>query len=106
MAKRGFKVPPVDGSLREVADGTRLAMGGKINCAGEVTLTASVASTDVTDARVSSQSVILLMPRTANAAAEVAAGGCYVSARDKGTFTITHANNAQTDRDFDYVIIA
>jgi hypothetical protein len=46
-----------------------------------------------------------LFPRTAHAAAELAAGGCYVSAVGSGSFTLTHANNAQTDRTFSYVCL-
>lgn len=77
---------------------------GKSDAAGSVTLGASVATTDVTDPRVGADSVITFMPKTANAAAEIGAGGMYVSSRGDGAFTITHANNAQTDRDFEYSI--
>ena len=45
------------------------------------------------------------MPTTANASAEVGAGTIYVSARAKQTFTLTHANNGQTDRTYKYAII-
>ena len=47
----------------------------------------------------------VLFPKTAHAAAEFAAGGCYVSAVGKQTFTVTHANNAQADRTFFYLAI-
>ena len=70
---------------------------------GSVTLTASSATTTVSDLRAGQDSVILFMPRTANAAAAI--GGLYVSARGKQTFTLTHANNAQTDRTFSYVVL-
>jgi hypothetical protein len=46
-----------------------------------------------------------LMPTTANAAAEIGAGTAYISARTKRSFTITHANNSQSDRTFGYVVI-
>jgi hypothetical protein len=42
---------------------------------------------------------------TANAAAEVGAGTIYISAVSHRSFTITHANNAQTDRTFGFVCI-
>jgi hypothetical protein len=45
------------------------------------------------------------MPTTANAAAELGNGTLHVSARAKGSFTLTHANNAQPDRSFDYAMI-
>lgn len=79
---------------------------GKINSTGSVTLTANAATTVVSDARSGSASFIEFMPTTANAATEKGAGGMYVSARTAGTgFTITHANNAQNDRTFIYVIL-
>ena len=68
-------------------------------------MTASAASTAVADLRARPESVILLMPTTANASAEQGAGTIYVSARAKQTFTLTHANNGQTDRTFKYAII-
>lgn len=80
-------------------------MQGHINTDLEVTLTASSATTVITDPRLSIHTVILWMPLTANAAAEIAAGGMYVSSRDSETATITHANNAQTDRDFVFSLV-
>jgi len=93
-----------DEHRRLLADGANGAINGRTNAAASVTLTANAASTAVMDARVGSDSVIVFMPKTANAAAEVGAGTMYVSSRGKQTFTITHANNAQTDRDFEYSI--
>ena len=87
--------------LANVANG---ALDGRTNNAASVTLTANQATTVVTDFRVGVDSVITFMPKTANAAAEVGAGGMYISSRGKETFTITHANNAQTDRDFEYAV--
>lgn len=76
---------------------------GKMNATGSVTLTASVATTTLTDARIGGSSVILFSPTTANAAG--ALGGLYVSAKAKGSATLTHASTATTDRTFDYVVI-
>lgn len=78
-------------------------MRGKTNNIGEVTLTPSQATTVVTDPKAGIDSHIDFMPLTENAATEYV-GGMYVSSQGKETFTITHANNAQTDRDFRYVI--
>ena len=80
-------------------------MRGKTNNVAEVTLTASAASTVVTNLVAGPDSCILFMPLTANAAAAMAAGTMYVSAQDKQEFTITHANNAQTDRSFRYIVV-
>ena len=90
---------------REVATIVNNILDGKINSTGTVTLTASAATTVVTEDRAGATSVILFMPTTANAAAEQAAGGMFVSSRGKQTFTITHANNSQADRTFDYIVI-
>jgi hypothetical protein len=100
-----FQTLPVEGTSdpRQVALVVRNAMDGKLNATGTVTLTASSATTAVTDNRAGGESVILFMPTTANAAAELST--MYVSARAKQAFTITHANNAQTDRTFSYVIL-
>lgn len=76
---------------------------GRMNCTGSVTLTANAASTVVSDNQFNSDQVPLLIPTTANAAAAIAT--TYVSARAGGSFTLTHANNAQTDKSFLYVRI-
>jgi hypothetical protein len=67
---------------------------------GTFTLTPSVTSTVVTDATCTSSSVILPRPTTANAAADLDL--MYIT-EGSGTFTVTHANNALTDRIFKYV---
>ena len=105
----GIQSVPVDWAdsvehRRRLATALNAMLDGKSNGIGSVTLTASQATTVVTDRRVGTSSVISFMPTTANAAAEVGAGGMYVSSRGDGTFTITHANNAQSDRDFEYAI--
>jgi len=76
---------------------------GRSNAVGTVTLTANVASTDVDALTVGADTRIFLQPTTANAAAEIGAGTAYVSTVTQQQFTITHANNAQTDRTFFWV---
>lgn len=73
---------------------------GRSNAVGQFTLTASTTTTTVTAPNASVASRITFSPRTSNAAA--ALGSTYVSAKAQGSFTVTHANNAQTDRTFDY----
>ena len=75
---------------------------GKLECVGEVTLTANVATTTFNRNGISIQTFIGFDPRTANAATELAAGTMYVldANRSENAITITHANNAQTDRKF------
>jgi hypothetical protein len=76
---------------------------GKLNCIGMMTLSANVGTTTVLDPRVGPYSVVLLMPATANAAAALAT--TYVSDRsNKTSFTVSHSNNAQTDRSYGYAL--
>jgi hypothetical protein len=78
---------------------------GKVDSRDSITLTISVASTTLTDPNIGPQSFIGFMPTTANAAAEIGNGTMYVSSRTQGSATITHANNAQADRTFAYVVL-
>lgn len=80
---------------------------GKVECIVELTLTANTASTTLTDERLSNQSVVHFDPKTANAATEIYGGTMYVLTANRGTgsWVITHANNAQTDRSFQVSIL-
>lgn len=71
----------------------------------EVTLIANAVGTIITADSITAASHFSFTPLTANAAAELGAGTMYVSARAAGSATITHANNAQTDRTFSYSLI-
>lgn len=92
---------------RKLAQAVNQALSGKLNAVNEVTLTAGAASTTFTDDRLSVNSFIGLMPRTANAAAELGNGTLYIAdaGRLSGSAVITHANNAQTDRTYTVLII-
>lgn len=105
MTDFNFRRLSRDPSNRDISEVVNNILDGNTNNKGSVTLTASAASTAVTDLRAGPESVILLMPTTANASAEIGAGTIYVSARTKQAFTLTHANNGQTDRTFKYAII-
>lgn len=110
MTIRGFlhfPPPPSDPELRRQYEVLQQVRRGKLELAGEITLTANVASTTVTDMRISPQSIIVWHPTTANAAAELANGTMYVTDANmgNGTMTITHANNAQTDRSYRYGVL-
>lgn len=100
--------PPAEGNrlrewLRRLSVVLQSALQGKLNCVGSVTLTVNQATTTLADARIGPESAILFMPTTLNAAAGLTA--LYVSARGKETATLTHANNAQADRSYDYAVI-
>lgn len=77
---------------------------GRSNAVGTVTLTVSVATTTVTDNNCAVGSVPILVPTTANAAAEIGNGTMYISAVANKSFTITHANSATTGRTFLYAL--
>jgi len=104
-------IPDRDSMLRLILRVLAGAMRGRTNNVRTVTLAANVGSTTVTlekDA-INDNTAFFFMPTTANAATELAAGTMYVSARstsaDPQTFTITHVNNAQTDRIFQYIMV-
>lgn len=71
---------------------------GKLNTVEEITLTENQATTTITDELVSPNSHVSLSPTTANAATALAT--TYISTYGDGSYTITHTNNAQTDRTF------
>lgn len=95
--------PDTKAHARQCAITINNVMDGKINSTGEITLTASATSTTLSDARIGANSVILFMPRSANA--RTALNTLYVSARASGSATLTHASSANTDQDLSYVII-
>lgn len=90
---------------RDIAEAVNNIFAGRLDAVGEVTLTHGTTTTAVTDIRCTKNSCVILSPITANGAAEIGAGGMYISTYGDGTFTITHANNAQTDRTFRYVVL-
>lgn len=75
---------------------------GRSNAVGEFTLDDGATSTVVSAQNCGEDSVVLLMPKTANAAAEIGAGTLYIGTVANGSFTVTHANNAQIDRTFGF----
>lgn len=78
---------------------------GRSNAVGECTLTPNTTTTTVVAPNCGEGSKPFLMPTSAHAAAEWGNGTLYRSAVSNGSFVITHANNAQTDRTFDFVCL-
>ena len=80
---------------------------GKMDIVTELTLTANAATSTLNWKGLSPQSVVVFDPKTANAAAELYGGTLYVLTAGRGNdvWTVTHANNAQTDRTFQVAII-
>jgi hypothetical protein len=90
---------------RLIAQWMREAHQGHLGNIGTVTLGTGVAATSVVDFRVGPNTYIDFMPTTANAAAELAAGGMWVSSRSAEGYTITHANTTTADRAFVYCVL-
>lgn len=88
---------------RSIVERINLLLAGKMNAVTTVTLAAGATTTTLLDSRIGGQSIILLSPRTATAAAAMTA--VYVSAKAKGSATLTHNNTADVDRTYDVLII-
>ena len=90
--------------VEKIALSVNLMTEGKTENTGTVTLTQSDTTTTVTDSRVGKDTGIYLSPTTASAA--TATGNTYVSAKTPGTsFVLTHANTADADKTFTYILV-
>ena len=112
MAVSSFPTAPLDLEddkmhRRQIASSLNQVLVGKQNNVLDVTLAASSATTTLSDQRIGVNTAILLSPTSANASAELAAGGIYFAqaSRVNGSAVITHANNSQTDRTFKAVLV-
>ena len=99
--------PDLPAWLRKIAVAVNGLLNGWSNNIGSVTLTASAATTVIQfePNRLRVESRISLFPQTANAAA--AWNSIYESARDvaAGTLTLTHVNNANADKTYDFFLV-
>src|SRR5215813_9911155 len=86
--------------LARIVRAVRQLAEGRSNAVGTFTLTAGAASTVVTAPTWGAS--VLAFPKTTNAAAEIGNGTMYIGTVANGSFTVTHANNGQTDRTFMY----
>jgi hypothetical protein len=87
------RLPPAgSNNPRAVAEILNGAMDGKTNNTGTVTLaTGNVRTTTITDARISPDSVILLMPSSASAIADTAPYGAFQDSTDQTAASTTVA---------------
>jgi hypothetical protein len=93
---------PNETNLRSIVAAIGRLLAGKTNNVTTITLTAGSATTTLNDPRIGGYSFLGFTPTTANAKAE---GTPAVTAKDKGTATLSHADNAQTDRTYDVLIV-
>lgn len=91
-------------NLQRVVQSVRELWQGRSNAFGTFTLEAGETETVVTASNCGAASEILFSPKTADAAAEIASGGMYVSAVAQGAFTVTHENDVSEERTFAYRI--
>jgi len=68
---------------------------------GTMTITANQGTTTVSDAGVRAGDIVQLSPTSASASTE----SWWISATATGSFTVTHANSAATDRTFTYSVL-
>jgi uncharacterized membrane-anchored protein len=99
------EIPPIGATERDRDFAINQLIRGRSNAVTTVTLTANATTTTVALANANASAVPVFVPLTANAAAEMGAGTMYISARTVTGFVITHANNAQTDRTFGFVVM-
>src|SRR3974390_1778656 len=100
-----YVLAPEEKSQRKINTAINQLAQGRSNAVGRVTLVANAGTTTVAAENCGAGRVVLLSPLTAHAAAELGNGTIFVSAVSAGAFTLTHANNAQTDRVFGYVCL-
>jgi len=96
-------LPYQGGNPRDVAEIVNNAMNGKTNNSGTFTLATSVTETTVSNERAGFDSIIVLSPRTENAATE--SDHTYIKTKAKGSFIIGHRNTSHTDVTYDYIIV-
>ena len=90
--------------IREVAGIANSLRDGKINSTGTVTLTSNAATTTLSDRRIGRTTKVVLVPTTANAAGALATTYLTYPNASTEAAVINHANNAQSDRLFGYVL--
>lgn len=99
-----YVLPSAETDLRKIVNAINQLAQGRSNANGTFTLTANTTTTAVTSINCGSGSTVTYTPTTANASGEVGGGTIYIATVANGSFTITHANAATTDRTFKYAI--
>ena len=88
-----------------IALGIQRLFDGKINATGTVTLAVNAATTTLADRRIGRNTMVLMVPTTANGAA--ALSGLYQTHPNANlrAAVLNHANNSQTDRSFAFALL-
>jgi hypothetical protein len=94
---------PSETDLRRIVAVVIGVLAGKLNATTSVTLDANATTTTLTDSRIGGGSFFAFSPRSVSAVDGMAT--LYVSAKDKGTATLTHDSTTDVDRTYDVLII-
>ena len=97
------KLPWKGGNPREVSEVVNNLVEGKSNNTSTVILNSSGTETTVFNERVGLNSVILFVPRSANAAGET--DHIFIKTKFKGSFIIGHRNHGHSDVELDYIVV-
>lgn len=97
-----IQLQPEERDVKRIVQAVRELVEGRHNAADRFTLTPGATTTVVSHPNCSRDCEPQFSARTANAAAALAT--TYISAVNQGSFTVTHANNAQVDRIFGYTV--
>lgn len=102
-----INLAPGTRDIPSIVAAIRQLVAGRSNAVGSFSLAANAASTTVSAPNCATGSHVFLFPRTAHASAEIGNGTIFIAAADvaNGSFKVTHANNAQTDRTFSFVAL-
>lgn len=92
-------------SLPELQAAVEQLAQGRMNCTGTFTLTANATSTTVSAPTVAPGTIIKLSPQSSDAAAALTTTFVDPDDVQQGSFTVTHASAASTDRQFGYVAL-
>lgn len=99
-----LRLPQQGGEPRQVAEVVNKVLDGKINSTGSVSFATTSAPVTVYDARCGQDSVILLMPMTADSAGLLT--HCYFSTVTNGSFVISlRVGHSSVTADYRYVIL-
>lgn len=96
------KLPFLGGDPRSVAEIVNNLVEGKSNNTGEFSTTTSATSTTLNDERIGFNSVILIMPLSANSANELK--DIYFDNFTTGSCTVHHGSHGTT-RTYRYIIV-
>jgi hypothetical protein len=92
--------------VRRIVQAVNQLLQGKLNASLAVTLSNGATSTTVKDARLSATSTLLLQPLTAHAGALLYASPyVLITSQQVGQVVFAHASTANTDQNFNLLII-